>query len=345
MLGTCSGKTSMMRKSICRRGAGLQSLSLLVVIFAATSAAVALAGNVDHVGQSDRGSGAGGRGVARATTVPAEPTTTAVAGPVSPADWYKQGLALAHAGKAVEARRYLSTALCSERLTAAQESRAARVLGELADSLFFGPDVAPGDPIAWRYTVRGTETPAQIVRQQKLEVSPILIACINDLTAGATLRTGQRLKLVRGPVHVLVQKHSFALDLYVLESDGNKLILERIAVGLGKQDSTPTGQYVVGPKAINPTWQPPANSKFAERGAIQWGEPDYPFGQDAFWIGLDAMNGQGAAEHSGLGLHSTSDQSSIGKTKSMGCIRVGKGAIPRLYMLLATGVSTVQIDP
>jgi lipoprotein-anchoring transpeptidase ErfK/SrfK len=84
---------------------------------------------------------------------------------------------------------------------------------------------------------------------------------------------------------------------------------------------TPAGQYTIANKAINPAWHVP-NSAWAGDLAgkvIPGDDPSNPI--KARWLGI----------FDGVGIHGTSDDSSIGHNASHGCIRMHIPDVERLY--------------
>jgi lipoprotein-anchoring transpeptidase ErfK/SrfK len=49
--------------------------------------------------------------------------------------------------------------------------------------------------------------------------------------------------------------------------------------------------------------------------------------------------------HTGFGLHGTIDPTSIGQSKSMGCVRMGNEDIAVIYELLVEQISQVRVVP
>jgi lipoprotein-anchoring transpeptidase ErfK/SrfK len=164
---------------------------------------------------------------------------------------------------------------------------------------------------------------------------------------------GQRLKVVRQPLHAVVHKGEYRLDLWAGPPlppgatsipdpgpDGQAqgwTFIRSFRVGLGDGNSTPVGLFVVRPnsKLINPEW---VNPRTRERFAAD--DPKNPIGER--WIGL-----QGVDERSrpflGYGIHGTIEPDSIGRQMSMGCVRLLPGDVEVVYDLLMPGVSTVRI--
>lgn len=187
--------------------------------------------------------------------------------------------------------------------------------------------VQPGDALS------------RIASREKLMTHWKLIQRVNRLNSPNTIRVGQSLKLVRGPFHAIVDKSDYRLDVYHGPAGQPSLwtYVTSFPVGLGEDDSTPSGRFVVrtNSKLENPAWVNPRNP--AERYAGD--DPDNPIGE--FWVGIDGLGDD--AVHTGLGLHGTIEPESIGMQRSMGCIRLGADDVAIVYEMLAEGESLVTI--
>jgi lipoprotein-anchoring transpeptidase ErfK/SrfK len=124
------------------------------------------------------------------------------------------------------------------------------------------------------------------------------------------------------PRYVYIDRGSFTLRLY------RKLKLEKsytIAVGASGYD-TPTGQYDLQSKEVNPTWHVP-DSAWAGSLAGQ----DIPPGPGnplvARWMGI----------YNGAGIHGTDDVGSLGSAASHGCIRMAVSDVIDLFDRVEVG--------
>ena len=88
---------------------------------------------------------------------------------------------------------------------------------------------------------------------------------------------------------------------------------------------TPTGNYSVVNKQVNPTWFPPDSPWAAGLGPVPPG-PGNPLGTR--WIGTSAP---------GIGMHGTPNSSSIGSMASHGCIRMYISDDENLYPRVEVG--------
>ncbi|GJM18693.1 MAG: hypothetical protein DHS20C14_09060 [Phycisphaeraceae bacterium] len=247
---------------------------------------------------------------------------------------------LRRAGRLLAARDELNLTLSDDALSERGRERVRAEVMDLNQTLVFSAHLEPGDDMASEYRVQSGDSLARIARAQSLGTHWKLIARVNGIDNPSRINVGQRLKLVRGPFHAVVDKSDFRLDVYhgAAASPREWVYVTSLPVGLGADDGTPVGTFVVSEgKLENPGWVNPRDS--SER--YDRNDPANPIGE--YWVGLE---GQGdAAAHTGYGLHGTTDPGSIGKTMSMGCVRLGDDDAALMYELLTEGVSVVHIVP
>jgi len=248
--------------------------------------------------------------------------------------------ALMDQNRLVDAREELNRALVGGDLPAGDQARVREQLMELNGVLVFSPRVVPGDTMSEEYKVEAGDSLAKIARKRELATHWKLIARVNGIDDPRRIRVGQRLKLVRGPFHAVVDKSDFRMDLYQGPPESPKAwtYITSVPVGLGQDDGTPVGSFVVSQgKLENPGWVNPRNS----RERYDRDDPKNPIGE--YWIGLDGIGA--SADEKGYGIHGTIDPGSIGKSVSMGCVRLRDDDIELVYELLTEGVSMVHIVP
>jgi hypothetical protein len=273
-----------------------------------------------------------------------QPAVPAVIDDPDARECFRRGYELYKQEKFLEARAELSRALLSGHLPPQDEARALETLDELAEQTIFSGRVFDGDPFTFRYTVQSGDLLLRIERKQQLHVPPQFLLKVNSLSSAGAIRAGQTIKLVRGPVHAVVTKHAFTMDLYLQSESGQKAFLRRVKVGLGKDGSTPVGLWRValGKKLSKAPWNPPPTA--AVKGKILWGEAGYPLGKEGYWISLEGLD-ENTRRCDGYGIHGTNEPDSIGKEASLGCIRLSDPDIDLVYSMLYEKWSTVRIRP
>ena len=262
-----------------------------------------------------------------------EPTPTRSA----MSDQVQAGLRHAQHNQPLRARTLLTAALRSDRLNPVDADFVRETLQSLNRRLVFSPEVVAGDPFARSHTVAPGERLGGIVRDASLDVDWRFILRINHMLSERHLRPGQRLKLITGPFHVVVDKSDFRMDVY-LGSDDRIVYVTSLPVGTGEYDATPVGLFRVKPgsRVENPSW---ANPRTGER--FDRDDPSNPIGEH--WIGLEGLD-DATRNMVGYGIHGTIEINSIGRQASMGCIRMRPDDVALIYEMLSEK-STVEIRP
>ena len=131
-----------------------------------------------------------------------------------------------------------------------------------------------------------------------------------------------------GPV-IVIDKSAFKLRLYRGTTRPGGSVMKRIRtypIAVGQPAyPTPTGNYSVIDKQMNPTWFPPDSPWAAGLGPVPPGAGN-PLGTR--WIGTSAP---------GIGMHGTPNSSSIGSMASHGCIRMYISDVENLYPRVEIG--------
>lgn len=270
--------------------------------------------------------GSAGRGTEAAPQPPAPPAPRN-ATPIATSVSMRDVDALISAGRLVEARQKLSAATAGQ-APMQMDPIVRRELLELADDTIFSAQAFPEDPLVTIHVINSGEVLQNIGKRYNITAG--LLARINNISNPNRIRVGQRIKALNGPLHAVVYKHSFDMFIYL----GDTLI-HHFKVGLGADGSTPTGVWRVGDKLTNPTYFPPRGGP-----VVSANDPDNPLGE--FWIGLRGIDGEALGQMS-YGIHGTNEPNSIGKSMSMGCIRLSNDDIAFLYEMLAPGQSTVTV--
>lgn len=138
------------------------------------------------------------------------------------------------------------------------------------------------------------------------------------------LHVGRNLRLLPGPWHIVVEKEAKLLKLYIVRSDKEELFAVW-DIGIGRQDSTPAGEFVILHRLTNPPWTKPDGSIIAP------GKPENPLGIRFLKLAKQETPGQPA---NGLGIHGTNDDSSVTKSLSNGCIRMRNADVEMLFSIV-----------
>lgn len=221
-------------------------------------------------------------------------------------------------------------------LTRPQTKALRSQLMHVNNKLIFSKRFYPDDPLVEVYVVKPGDVLSRATAPYKIPYQ--LVEYINDVKA-KRIRGGQRLKMAKGPFHAVVLKSQYRLDVYLTGDDGKRVYICSFPVGLGEDDSTPLGKWIVRPgsKQIDPGWtNPRTGEQFAG------GDQRNPIGR--YWLGLEGADEQ-TRPLSSYGIHGTIEPQTIGQLSSMGCIRLLPKDVKLLFYLLSEGDSTVVVNP
>jgi hypothetical protein len=237
----------------------------------------------------------------------------------------------------LEARGELNDALQSGTLNDQQTASVKSLLAQISQVVVFSPRRFPDDEFGGVYVVQPGDSLAKIALAH--DCTWEMLSRINGIDP-RHLRSGATIKIIEGPFFGVVSKKKFEIDLYLggLPGEKSSMFITSYAVGLGRDDSTPVGTWMIEPhrKLKHPTYYSPRGE-----GVIPADDPKNPLG--GYWIGLTGTEGQAVGKMS-YGIHGTIDQSSIGKQSSMGCIRLAAADIPVVFDMMVEGKSMVVVE-
>ena len=222
-------------------------------------------------------------------------------------------------GKFAEAHYALSTLYADPNLPADQLKQVTEMLDQLAGTVIYSRQSYLEPP----YSVQPGDTIDRVA--QKYKVPWQLLARINGLMPPGTpnndetvkdrpLPAGRELKVVQGPFDAVVQLDKRQLTLMVQNRYAG-----RFSIGIGRDQPTLDGQYIVGDKKLNPTYYGPDGI------TISPNDPKNPLG--GAWIGLTDR----------IGIHGAADPQSIGRDDNRGAICVSDRDLQDLYGILSVG--------
>lgn len=131
------------------------------------------------------------------------------------------------------------------------------------------------------------------------------------------IRSGQKLKVIKGPFAAVVDLHRFELTI-----QHHGFFVKRYKVGIGKDGTSPIGEFKIKNKLTNPTY-------YGTDGIIAADDPKNPLGE--YWIDIGDS----------YGIHGTIDPDSIGKAESRGCIRMLNEEAAEVYGFLGIGAKVI----
>jgi len=251
-----------------------------------------------------------------------------------------QAIALAKTDP-VEARRLLTSACDAGSLSTAEREQAYALCGELMDSLLLNPKAPASptaDPTVRIYAVASGDSLEKIVRKQGLSCDWRLVQRMNGLADPRKIRVGQKLRVPVGTFHAEVIKSQYRINLYLGEGPGRTLVAS-FPVGLGTDGGTPVGMFRVrsNSKLVDPEWTHPNTGEH-----FRSNDPKNPIGE--WWIGIEGVE-DGNRDKLGFGIHGTIEPETIGKDRSLGCVRLVNADVAIVYAMLTEPESTILIRP
>jgi len=196
-----------------------------------------------------------------------------------------------------------------------QAQEAARTLGDLNLKYILRAT-------SMQYKVRRGDSLAIIAR--RFNSTPEMIMKASGLKS-SIIRVGQVLNVPR-PKFVI--EIDLSDKLLFLKYKG--LIVKKYPVGIGAPETpTPTGDFVIRNKIVNPTWYSP-------EGPIPPGDPRNLLGTR--WMGISSDK---IPLSRGYGIHGTSEPETIGKAESDGCIRMFNEDVEELFGLVTIGTPVI----
>ena len=149
------------------------------------------------------------------------------------------------------------------------------------------------------------------------------------------LRIGERLTVIPGPWRVSISRKARLLNLWRKEKDAWR-IFAVFPVGVGRKNRTPNGSFIINHRLRHPKWYGPDGRVFA------YGDKENPLGD--YFLKLRQVEPGGAKKDRGYGIHGSSDDSSVGRSLSNGCIRMRNQDVEILYYLLPGGCPVKIVD-
>jgi lipoprotein-anchoring transpeptidase ErfK/SrfK len=177
-----------------------------------------------------------------------------------------------------------------------------------------------------RYTVEPNDSLWKLVNKtfpDRYGVSPEvgLLKLVNGMSKD-TLRVGQVLLVPIAELSLRVDAHQHGLVAWL-----GDVAIAAYRVGLGKDERTPMGAFVIKVKQEDPTW-------FFDGRVIPHGDPENVLGTR--WLGFDDQPGA-----MGFGIHGTTSPETIGFSESMGCVRMRNHEVEELFEFVARGTRVV----
>ncbi|MCF6148801.1 MAG: L,D-transpeptidase family protein [Candidatus Kuenenia sp.] len=219
-------------------------------------------------------------------------------------------------GKNYEVRNYLSEIFLNKKIPEKQ-NEIKELLDELNSELIFS--VKPSED-AVMYTVQSGDTLTRIAKQFNTNYE--LIVRINK-KPDSRINVGERLKILKGKIKVLISKNEFTLTLLL-----NDHYVKQYRIGTGRNNKTPEGAFEVKNKMKNPTWYSPY-------GGV------YPYGDEKNILGTRWVGFKEKENLAGFGIHGTTLPESIGTASSDGCVRMKNEDVEEVYDFITSDTEII----
>ena len=168
------------------------------------------------------------------------------------------------------------------------------------------------------YEVKPGDSLYKIAKKYKTNVE--LIMKVNGLK-NSLIRPGMKLKIVTSVFKIVVSKSDFNLKL-IADDEAIKVY----SIGIGKDNSTPVGQFKILNRIVDPVW-------YKTGAVVPAGSADNILGTR--WLGISEP---------GYGIHGTVDKQPIEKQKTQGCVRMMNEDVEELFNIVPVNTEVIIND-
>ena len=175
------------------------------------------------------------------------------------------------------------------------------------------------------HTAKAGDALGRIARSNHTTTAAVMR--LNRLKSPA-IRIGQKLAVLPGPWRIEVVKSQKKLRLYrsLGEGRGEELFFA-FDIGIGRRNSTPTGDFVIYNHVSRPEWTAPDGTVYP------YGDPGNPLGD--YFLRLAPAKTPG--KPLGYGIHGSRDGEGVGLSISSGCVRMRNREIGLVFLVLPNG--------
>ncbi len=168
------------------------------------------------------------------------------------------------------------------------------------------------------YEVKPGDSLYKIAKEYKTNVE--LIMKVNGLK-NSLIRPGMKLKIVTSVFKILVSKSDLSLKLIADDE-----VLKVYPIGIGKDNSTPVGQFKIVNRIVDPVW-------YKTGAIVPAGSAENILGTR--WLGISEP---------GYGIHGTVDKQPITKQKTQGCVRMRNKDVEELFNIVPVNTEVIIND-
>lgn len=182
------------------------------------------------------------------------------------------------------------------------------------------------------YQVKAGDSLSRIAARNHVPVDELMT--YNKLRSANHIRVGQKLLIYPGPWRIRVEKGARLLKLYN-ENPQFPHLFAVFDIGIGRQNLTPSADFVISTRLKEPTWYTPD-------GRV------YPYGDPGNVLGTRFLKlaSSGAPDKPllGYGIHGTTREESVTRSESGGCIRMRNREVEQLYWFVPVGTPVEIVD-
>lgn len=182
------------------------------------------------------------------------------------------------------------------------------------------------------YPVRAGDSLSRIAAGNHVPIDELMT--YNKLRSANHIRVGQKLLIYPGPWRIRVEKGARLLKLYN-ENPQFPHLFAVFDIGIGRQNLTPSADFVISTRLKEPTWYTPD-------GRV------YPYGDPGNVLGTRFLKlaSAGAPDKPllGYGIHGTTREESVTRSESGGCIRMRNREVEQLYWFVPVGTPVEIVD-
>ena len=187
------------------------------------------------------------------------------------------------------------------------------LLNSAADAIFTGRGTHPDAVV---HTIASGDSLDRLARRHATTIEAI--AGANRIKDPDKIMLGYDLKILPGPWSAEVDCGTYELKVF-----RNGGLFRIFTVGVGRDDLTPRGDFIIADRVVNPSWT-------VGNREIPFGDPENVVGTR--WMPLRAVAPTPPVD--GIAFHGCWDESGIGRSSSNGCIRLSNRDVEELYELL-----------
>jgi hypothetical protein len=203
------------------------------------------------------------------------------------------------------------------------DPEAIKLLGEVNIQILKSPRMMEGKEY---YSIQSGDYLQKIARNHNTTVA--LLKQMNGMQTD-TIQLGARMLVFNGGFKIHVSKSRNELDLML-----NGRLFKRYSVGTGKFGKTPSVEFAIVDKIVEPPWTRPSDNK-----QIEYGDPENVLGTR--WMKIVSED---HPEITGYGIHGTWERDSIGQQSSAGCVRMLNENVEELFDLVPRKTPVIIIE-